>query len=408
MLNLPVSSYIFIEVSRIKKNIMKTRHFRLPIRIYILIAIIIISFACYISTFHIVVPENIAYFSSAFALPNGFISGVSELKRTIIKKIGITADNTQNFSQKNGNITELETKRQFYDLSVTPDDISENEELQRQQIKAEKIIPDGEIKEKTYISYQATDSFENVHVRNVTVDSDIDIQGIIENACSIPISDYTKPTVLIYHTHSTECYTPFENGTFSTSCEERNNNKNLNMIRVGEELAAVLRAKGIGVIHDTTIYDSVYTGAYEKSRQGITAILEKYPSIIITLDVHRDAIHYDDMTRVKPVAQIGEKKAAQMMIITGAEGGNVDSFPLWETNLSFAVNLQKAVNDKYENLMKPIYFCNRKYNMDLTPFSLLVEVGTDVNTLSEAAYSARLLGDVLSEFIKENTKENHK
>ena len=40
-----------------------------------------------------------------------------------------------------------------------------------------------------------------------------------------------------------------------------------------------------------------------------------------------------------------------MMILTGAEGGNVDSFPSWETNLSFAVNLQKAVNDKYENLI---------------------------------------------------------
>ena len=94
------------------------------------------------------------------------------------------------------------------------------------------------------------------------------------------------------------------------------------------------------------------------------------------------------------------------MILTGAEGGNVDSFPSWETNLSFAVNLQKAVNDKYENLMKPMYFCNRKYNLNLTPYSLLIETGTDVNTLSEAAYSARLLGDVLADFIKTNAKEN--
>ncbi len=383
---------------------MKTRHFRLPIKIYILIAIIIISVSGYISTFCIVVPEKIAYISSVFTFPNGVISGLQELNHILIKKFGTDTDNTHKVSQKNGNITDLETKRQFYDLSVTPNDIIENEELLKQQFKEKNISPDGKITEKTYFSYQSTDSYENVHVRNVTVDSDIDIQGIIENGCPVPVNDYTKPTVLIYHTHSTECYTAFDNGTFSTTSDERNNNKNLNMIRVGEELAAVLRARGIGVIHDTTIYDTVYTGAYDKSRQGITQILEKHPSILITLDVHRDAIHYDDTSRVKTVAQFGEKKAAQMMILTGAEGGNVENFPLWETNLSFAVNLQKAVNDKYENLMKPIYFCNRKYNMDLTPYSLLVEVGTDMNTLSEAAYSARLLGDVLSEYIKENSK----
>ena len=389
----------------IKKNIMKPKHFRLSVRIYIIIAIIIISVSGYISTFRIVVPEKIAYIISSVTFRDGFISGINELKISFLKNLGVY-DNTEQHNQNDGNITEIETKRQFHDLSVTPDDIIENEELLKKQFREKNITPDGVIKEKTYISYQASDSFQNVFVRNVTVDSDIDIQGIINNGCPLPINDYTKPTVLIYHTHSTECYTPFDNGTFSTSSDERNSNKNLNMIRVGEELAEVLRARGIGVIHDTTIYDTVYTGAYNKSREGITEILEKHPSIIITLDVHRDAIHYDNTTRVKPVAKKKKKKAAQMMILTGAEGGNVDSFPSWETNLSFAVNLQKAVNDKYENLMKPMYFCNRKYNLDLTPYSLLIETGTDVNTLSEAAYSARLLGDVLADFIKTNAKEN--
>ncbi len=380
---------------------MKPRHFRLPIKIYILIAIVIISVSGYISTFGIPVSQKFADIVSAVAL-----SDITELKKSLMTFLGIY-DNTEQHNQKYGNITEIETKRQFYDLSVTPDDITENEEMLRKQLKEKNITPDGTIKEKTYISYQASDSFENVFVRNVTVDSDIDIQGILNNGCPLPVSDYSEPTVLIYHTHSTECYTPNDNGSFSTSSEERTDNKNLNMIRVGEELAEVLKARGIGVIHDTTIYDTVYTGAYDKSRTGITEILEKYPSIIITLDVHRDAIHYDDTTRVKPVAEIDGKKAAQLMILTGAEGGNVESFPFWETNLSFAVNLQKAVNDKYENLMKPMYFCNRKYNLDLTPYSLLIETGTDMNTLSEAAYSARLLGDVLAEFIKTNAKEQN-
>ena len=176
------------------------------------------------------------------------------------------------------------------------------------------------------------------------------------------------------------------------------------MVRIGDEITAVLEAKGIGVIHDRTIYDAAYNGAYDKSRSGIEKILKRYPSIVITLDIHRDAIYYDDYTRVKPVVEIDGEKAAQMMIIAGSEGGNVSSFTDWEKNLAFAVNLQKIANNKYENLMKPIYFCNRKYNMDLTPYSVLIEVGTDVNTLSEAAYSGRLLGDVLSDYIKQKGK----
>ena len=105
---------------------------------------------------------------------------------------------------------------------------------------------------------------------------------------------------------------------------------------------------------------------------------------------------------MKPTAIADGKKASQMMIITGAQGGNVTSFPDWETNLSFALNLQNALNTEYANLMKPVYFCNRKYNMDITPYSLLIEVGTDVNTLEESAYSGRLLGSVLADYIKNN------
>ncbi len=339
-----------------------------------------------------------------YSMPEGLYLTIVNYKDKFIEKISYQSENTP-FFQREGSISDLEQKRQFRDLTVTPDDIKENEAILRDRF-TKNYTENGNIAEKTYIAYQATDSAGNVHLRNVTVDSDIDLQGILENGCVLPVKDFSQPVVLIYHTHSTECYNPIDNGKFSTSYPERNEDTDVSVVRVGEEIAAVLRARGIGVIHDTTVYDTVYTGAYEKSRTGVTEILEKYPSIVITLDVHRDAIHYDETNRVKPVAEIDGKKAAQIMFIAGARGGNVDSFPSWETNLSFAINLYEKVNNKYENLMKPLYFCNRKYNMDLTPYSLLAEIGTDMNTLSEAAYSGRLLGDALAEFIKENVQKN--
>ena len=42
--------------------------------------------------------------------------------------------------------------------------------------------------------------------------------------------------------------------------------------------------------------------------------------------------------------------------------------------------------------------------MDLTPCSLLLEFGSDTNTLEEAVYSGRLLGDALAELILDHAK----
>lgn len=386
----------------------KKYRIRLPVSAFLLLATVIIAFTGYLSLHIQFLPSKFVYAGALLSMPEGLFLTVRNAGDNFLEKINGLADVTIDYFQKDGSVNDIETKRQFRDLTVTPDDIQENEKILSLQFNNGQYDSDGTVLEKTYVTYQATDSFENVYVRNVTVNSDIDVQGIIENGCELPSGDYSEPTVLIYHTHSTEGYIPIDNGKFSSSYPERNSDSKLNMIRVGEEIAAVLTARGIGVVHDTTVYDTVYTGAYNESRAGITEILERYPSIVITLDIHRDAIYYDDLTRVKPIVEINGVKAAQMMIIAGAEGGNVDDFPSWETNLSFALNLQKAVNTEYADLMKPVYFCNRKYNMDITPYSLLIEVGTDVNTLSEAAYSGRLLGDVLAEFIKENMRESEK
>lgn len=349
-----------------------------------------------------IVPEEFIYYSSLSVMPEGLSFKLDEIKNGLYLRLGVLENNR--ISQKGGSINDLIKSRNLSDLSVTPSDITKNTEKLMDEFREKGYDYDGVVIERTFTAQQATDSFENVHVRNVTADSVIDIERILSSDFSLPAENVTEPLVLIYHTHSTESYIPTDNGEFSSAYPTRNDDKNANMIRVGEELCAILEANGIGTVHDMNIYDEQYTGAYDKSREGVEKLLKKYPSIIITLDIHRDAVYYDDYTRVKPVVEINGVKAAQMMIIAGAEGGNVASFPDWKTNLSFALRLQRTVNNEYESLMKPVYFCNRKYNMDITPYSLLVEVGTDVNTLEEAAYSARLLGAALSKLIKENVK----
>ncbi|MBQ8026809.1 MAG: stage II sporulation protein P, partial [Clostridia bacterium] len=92
----------------------------------------------------------------------------------------------------------------------------------------------------------------------------------------------------------------------------------------------------------------------------------------------------------------------QIMIITGCEEGKVTDFPNWQKNLTFALDLQSICDQMYPGLMRPVYFCQRKYNMDLSPNNLLVEMGSCANTLEEAAYSGRLLGSALVKLLDSN------
>lgn len=348
-------------------------------------------------------PEKLIKICYLLAMPDGAAQELSEKKDELLSRLRM--EKTDFIMQKSGGMaTEDNKQTSSDDLTKTPSDITASMEKIQKLFDDGTYVCDGEVVEKTLIDYQATDSSGDVYVRNVTADTTIDVGSILENGCPLPVSDPASPTVLIYHTHTTESYIVNDDGKFSTDYPTKNDDTAVNMVRIGDEITRILEENGIGVLHDRTIYDTTYTGAYDKSREGVLEVLERYPSVKITLDIHRDAVYYDDYTRFKPVAEIDGVKAAQMMIIAGAEGGSVESFPSWETNLSFALALQKTANEKYPKLMKPIYFCNRKYNMDLTPYSLLIEVGTDVNTLAEAAYSGRLLGDVLSDFIKENAK----
>ena len=256
----------------------------------------------------------------------------------------------------------------------------------------------GNIKEMQMGGSSACDSYGIIDVNNKT-DEDIDIKAILNTAPSLGTVTKEAPYILIYHTHTTEGYELLDQGWYSDQYVSRTTDESKNMVRVGDELARVLEEAGYKVIHDRNIYDKAYNGAYDRSRITVEKYLKQYPSIKITLDVHRDAIEYDNGTKCKPTALINGRKAAQVMIITGCEGDGVTGFTQWKENLTFALHLQNTAQESFEGLMRPVFFCNRKYNMNVTPCSLLLEFGTDANTLQEAVYSAQLIGKGLAKML---------
>lgn len=298
------------------------------------------------------------------------------------------------------NSISAEDSKDYTDIQQTPSDIARL--MNKAKKTATKSKSKGKTSEEAYQGGGTIVSYGNLQIQTKIPKSfySPDIKALLNQGSDLTIYDKSKPTVLIYHSHTTEAYSLLDTGYYISS-DARSNNSARNMVRVGDDLTAFLEKQGFNVIHDRTIHDKDYTKSYDNSRATIEKYLEQYPSIEVTIDVHRDDITYSNKTKVKPTAKINGKKAARMMIISGCEYNRVKNFPDWEENLKFDLQVQNKVNELYPGLMRPILFSERKYNMYETHYSFLLEVGTDANTLDEACYSARLFGNALGQLLNE-------
>ncbi len=228
----------------------------------------------------------------------------------------------------------------------------------------------------------------------------VDFAALLSETVSFDAAD--GPQVLIVHTHTTECYMSYYAGYYNADDVTRSTDNAENMVAVGAALAKELRAHGIGVIHDTTQHDHPqYTGAYTRSEQTVAAYLQAYPSIRVVLDLHRDAMMREDQTKIKPTATVDGKKAAQMMVVVGVTSSDSAPNPHTNVNLRFGLQLHRALEAANTGLMRPLYMVDARYNQHLSAGSLLIEIGTDANVLSESLYSVRLLGRELAAMLKQ-------
>lgn len=246
-------------------------------------------------------------------------------------------------------------------------------------------------------------------IRNDTKKTEEAVAKLLQKKWGQTLVDDEKTVqVLIMHTHTTESYEPYERSYYDVTYAARTTDENYNMVAVGNRIAEQLTAAGIGVAHDTTVHDyPSYSGSYDRSAVTVKKWLEKYPTITVVLDIHRDAIERKvsgKTVRVKPVTEIAGKKAAQLMIIAGCDDGTMN-MPHWEENLRFGAALQNQLETDWPTLTRPLMFCYRKYNQDLTTGSLLIEVGGHANTLDEALYTGELIGKSLSALLKSYIKK---
>lgn len=241
-------------------------------------------------------------------------------------------------------------------------------------------------------------SYENFSIRNTT-DVDLDVESLLSSDLPFALEDNHEVQVLVYHTHTCERYLTEDSGEYFDDYYPRSTDGQLGVMAVGDKIVETLKEHGIGAIHDTTLHDyPSYEGSYARSWETICAYREKYPSIKVTIDLHRDAMTTDEGVKYKPTFENDGEKAAQIMIMAGhdTEGG----FDFWDENLIFAMQLQKLCEDRYPGMTRPLNFGEYTYNMNFNNGSLLIEVGTDANTVDEAVRSGGYLGGVLSDLLR--------
>lgn len=208
--------------------------------------------------------------------------------------------------------------------------------------------------------------------------------------------DSKKPQILIYHTHSQEEFADFHQG-----------NPDATIVSVGAYLTKLLTDKGYGVIHDTSVYDLRNekldrSKAYTYALDGVTGILQNYPSIQVVLDIHRDGVK--EGTRL--VQEIGGKPTATIMFFNGTSqspAGPIEYLqnPYRTDNMAFSFQMKLCADAYYPGFTRKIYLKGLRYNMQLRPRSALIEVGAQTNTSQEAKNAMEPLADLLDMVLKQ-------
>lgn len=229
-------------------------------------------------------------------------------------------------------------------------------------------------------------------------ETEIEIQNTSGKAPDIPalltaplewtLAD-SNPTVLILHSHTSESY---EQGSLSyqETAAYRTLDEGYNMLAVGDRVAQRLEEAGIGVIHDREFHDyPSYNSAYTSARKAIQAELKDNDSILLVLDLHRDAAE-ENGQQLPTAIPVDGQRCARLMTVLGVGRNNLPN-DQWQENLSLALKLQVQLERAAPGITRPISLRPQRFNQDLAPFSLLVEMGSAGDTLEEALRAADLL-----------------
>jgi len=99
------------------------------------------------------------------------------------------------------------------------------------------------------------------------------------------------------------------------------------------------------------------------------------------------------------IAAARGQSVAQLMLVVGSDAGGL-YHPNWEENLSLALKLQHQLEAICPGICRYISLRSERFNQDLMPGMVLVEVGAAGNTLDEALAAMEILAQAIENLAK--------
>lgn len=205
--------------------------------------------------------------------------------------------------------------------------------------------------------------------------------------------DVESPIIYIYNSHQLENYNSSNLSIYGITP---------NVLMASYLLKEKLIDKGIStIVEDTNLTEFLelnnwsHANSYRASRIFMLDKKNTYPSIKYYLDIHRDSVNKNIST-----IKINNKNYARILFVVGKEHN------AWEENLNTANEINTIIEKKYPGLSRGIYKkegenVNGIYNQDLSPNTILLELGGVDNTIDEVMCTINALTDVLSTYINE-------
>lgn len=218
-----------------------------------------------------------------------------------------------------------------------------------------------------------------------------------------PVHTTAPKRVLIYHTHTYEAFEQTDERYQETEKWRTADNRH-NMVRVGEELAALLRALDMDVVHDVTAFEPPdLSGAYVRSLEMLESRKAAGEQYDLYIDLHRDA--YAASYAGSNTVNIGGEKVAKLMLLIGKGEGQTgqgfDVKPDWQANLAVAQQVTDALNEQKNGLCRDVCLKSGRFNQHVATGCILVEAGNNKNTLDEVLSAMPYLADAIAQALKE-------
>ncbi len=197
--------------------------------------------------------------------------------------------------------------------------------------------------------------------------------------------------ILIHHTHSQEGYSEIgSEGNWNSF------DNNLNIMGVGDVLTKELEeGYGISVIHDKTIHDIDYTKCYEQSYKTVEMYLQEYGDFDLIIDLHRNSAT-ESMTTVN----LNGEDLARIMFVTAQNSSR------YIANIELAQQFTSIAEGLFPTLLSGIPILDRTSgiygnNLGLSDNMILIELGTNENSVEEAKRSTKYMARIIAEYLKD-------